>query len=383
MLLLLLILYKPLPNFSFALSPSFGHQEIRDKGYDWVDMKKKTVVNSGEPSTDIIAINYFSDGKILNATVWLLFPFKERPSNETGIINYGMLVDSDFNKETGFDGIDYKIEISWDNHTNTWNRVFQQWSPYGNERILDIKHNFTGFFEKEGYYILLSADLDSMFYPDKYKVIFYAQSNKDGDPLIDFSRWVAIPHPGLSISTSPNSVKLRQGEQKTIEVQVNATKGFEPSVHLFTTNRSADLKSSFKFDTLPIPSYGIATTPLTITASRNATVYPYSLLIFANSTFPDEEFNNINSSMVLPDSIKSENINSTSSLAVTILPPLTWQEQISEFWDKLGSPLTFVYGVIAVSVPLILNEIRKKLKKNRRKDTRLDDDWSNKEKNNK
>jgi hypothetical protein len=371
MVLLLLVLYKPLPSRSFALSPSFGHQEIKDGPHDWVDMKKKTTTTSGEPSTDIVAINYFSDGKTLNATIWLLFPFKEDASNQTSITNYGMLVDSDFNKETGYDGIDYKIEISWDNHTKTWNRVFQQWSPTGEQRTLDMKHNFTGFFEKQGNYILLTADLHTMFYPNKYKVIFYAESNKDSYSITDFSKWVAIPPPELAISTSPSSVVLRQGEKTTIEVQIKATKGFEPIVHLFTTNQSAGLKPSFKFDTLHIPSYGIATTPLTITTSRNATVYPYTLLIFANSTFPDEEFNNI----VLPPSVKSQNINSTSSLAVTILPPLTWQEQISDFWNKLGSPVTFVYGIIAVTVPLILNEIRKKLKKYKYK--RLDDDWSN------
>ena len=138
-------------------------------------MNNKNSNTSGELATDILAINYFSNGETLNATLWLLSPFKNQPLNYTKL-NYGMLIDSDFDKKTGFDGIDYQIEIEWDNHTRSWNKLFFQWSPYGQTRILDIKHNYSGFFLKDEPYVLLSADLKMMSYPSRYKVIFYAES---------------------------------------------------------------------------------------------------------------------------------------------------------------------------------------------------------------
>jgi hypothetical protein len=33
----------------------------------------------------------------------------------------------------------------------------------------------------------------------------------------------------------------------------------------------------------------------------------------------------------------------------------------------LGAPITFIYGIIAIGLPWILNEIKKKLKKNKYK----------------
>ena len=41
-----------------------------------------------------------------------------------------MYIDSDFDTTTRFGGIDYKIEIQWNNDTQ-WNKVIESWSPYG------------------------------------------------------------------------------------------------------------------------------------------------------------------------------------------------------------------------------------------------------------
>jgi hypothetical protein len=354
----IIIIVASLATMVFALSPQSGHQEIRDDYFDCINLHDKKSTTCEAPFTDITAINYFSDGKTLKATVWLLFPFEEHPFNYTKV-NYGMLIDSDFNKETGFDGIDYQIEISWDNHTRTWNKVFQQWSANGQLRILEKKPNYIGFFEKQGSYVLLSADLAIMDYPTKYKVIFYAESSKrDNSSRTDFSKWVAIPPPQLEISTLPNSLVLRQGEETTIDVQIKATQGFEPKVHFYNTNQSG-IQSNLKFDNVRIPSYGIATTRLTIGASKNASVSQYTYVIFANATFPDEQF--IKS--IFPSSVKGEGINVTSTLTITILPPLTWQEQVKDVWDKLGSPITFFYGIAAGSVPWLFTLIKKIIKR--------------------
>ena len=48
--------------------------------------------------TDITSVDYFSDGKTLNATLWLLFPFKEVPPMHE--VDYGMFIDTNFNSKT-------------------------------------------------------------------------------------------------------------------------------------------------------------------------------------------------------------------------------------------------------------------------------------------
>jgi hypothetical protein len=58
-----------------------------------------------------------------------------------------MLIDSDFDKKTGFEGIDYKLEISWDNQTGQWTKKLVQWSVNGDQRILNITKNYSRFSE--------------------------------------------------------------------------------------------------------------------------------------------------------------------------------------------------------------------------------------------
>jgi hypothetical protein len=62
--------------------------------------------NNGDPSTGIQGVTYFSDGKILYATLWLFQPFNSTLSKDRGQINYGMFIDADANNKTGVGGID-------------------------------------------------------------------------------------------------------------------------------------------------------------------------------------------------------------------------------------------------------------------------------------
>jgi hypothetical protein len=122
---------------------------------------------------------------------------------------------------------------------------------------------------------------------------------------------------------------------------------------------------------LRIPSYGVATVPLTITSTENSSIGPYTLFIFANSSFPPEElikpegFTQDSTSSFLPYSAKlSENIFTQSSLAATLLEPLTAIDQVSIFWEKLGAPISFIYGILAGISPWIFTKIKDRVKKN-------------------
>ena len=99
---------------------------------------------------------------------------------------------------------------------------------------------------------------------------------------------MAIPPLQLVVSTSPNSLEITKGEHKTIEVPVNSTQGYEPTVNVYTLNGSRDIGFYFAYNSLRVPTYGMSATPLTVNVSKDALTGPYTLFIFANSTFPSK-----------------------------------------------------------------------------------------------
>jgi hypothetical protein len=231
MVMLLLLLIKPIafqPIFasSSSSSPVFGRQTIIDDSADWLDVWRGKHTENGSNFIDIEAANYYSDGRVLNATLWLP-SFRETPALDKKV-NYGMYIDSDLNNRTGINGIDYKVEIQWDNKTEKWTRVFEEWSTNGKSRVLSNETNYQGFYGKGGDYVLLQADLADMLSPSRYKVLFYAEEIKGLKWIMDSPKWIYIPPPEFLVLTFPRSVDLRAGEQKNVEVQLNSTNGFNP-----------------------------------------------------------------------------------------------------------------------------------------------------------
>jgi hypothetical protein len=366
--LIILLCEIDLTYYALALSPSFGKKEIVDPGFDWVNMRTGQHIQSEKDVpyfTDISSVDYYSDGKTLNATLWTFFPFQNLLKYNT--VDYGMLIDSDFDNKTGFGGIDYKLEISWDNHTKTWTKKLVQWSVNGEQRNLTITKNFKGFGENGKNYVLLSLDLGSILYPDKYKVTFYAdvQKDSDSDIISDFTRWIAVPPPNLHISTLPISLSLTQGDSETIEVKVNSPEGYTPTVNLSAQSQTGDgIKFFFKkgFNKLVVPSYGTATTDMVISAADNASISSHTLTIFANSSFPPENIVSANgfsnkelvSLSPIPKSVEeSQNIVSQSIMAINILPALTWQQQISEAWNGFGSAINGFIGLVTALIGVL------------------------------
>jgi hypothetical protein len=227
-------------------SPSFPNQEIIDPDLDWIYMRNKTHALNGDRSTDIEAVDYHSDGKTLNAILWLYFPFQVEQSPLNEEVDYGMFIDADFDDKTGFGGVEYKVELGWNNQSKKWAKVVEKWSAFGDPLGLENETiPYTNFTKKDAHYVLLSVDLDDVLTPKKYKVIFYGQVRREGYLITDFSRMVAVPPLELAVSTSPNSVEVRKGEQKTIEVKVNTTQGYEPTVNLNATSQSKDIIFDF------------------------------------------------------------------------------------------------------------------------------------------
>jgi hypothetical protein len=342
--------------------PSFSLKEITDESFDWLDFWRGKQYGEGPTSIDIRSVNYFSNGKFLNATIWFPKPTLSNlslaiPQNDS-TIDYGMYIDADFDNKTGVEGIDYMIEIQWDNSTKKWNRVVEEWATNTNAKVLSKEQNYTDISENEGY-VSIYADLNMLTSPVRYKVIFYAQEIKGKTWTIDHTEWLYIPPPKFTISTLPGSVDVRAGENSTVEVSVKSDEGFEPAVLLYSANQSEGVKLDFKYDRLKIPSYGVASTPLVISTHQNASQQPYTATIFANFTFPNEKF-------ITPLlQVKSQSIEEQASLTVKIDEPVTIIDQISDFWQKLGSPINFVYVIAAALAPFVYALVKRSLEKHR------------------
>jgi hypothetical protein len=362
-------LYASYYDSVIALSPSFPREEIRDRPFDWRDIDRQVGTLDGNPYTDIRRVNFFSDGKYLNATFWLRGSLSSLDNG--GQISYGTFIDGDSQTETGWQGVDYQIEISRQN--GTWMSTVAEFSSLGDVRILDNKRlNGTDLSKNIGNYIPFSIDLSREIFPEKYKVIFYAGEIKSGNNngstirIMDFTNWVHIPTPEFVIGSRPNTVELRPGEQKTFMINVNSTTGFEPFVRLSAINLTG-IELKFQHNQLHLPSFGLQTVPLQIKVSENATARPYLLHLFANATFPSESLiSSLSSAEVQQEFIlpqENEEISKHAILGIDVLPPLTIEEKISKFWNVYGNPLFFVYGIAAGLAPWVVTTVKRKLQK--------------------
>ena len=342
-------------NNSYADSPSFLEQEIGDNISDWIDMSNNQIQKKvREKYTDITSIDYFSDGKTLKATLWLLFPFKEEPPRKE--VDYGMFIDADFNSKTGYGGMDYKVELQWKNESKSWDKVIETWSRNGKERTIAIYPNMTNFFEKEKNYVTVSVDLKKILYPQKYKVLFYADFRRDDGVLIsDFTRWVAIPPLELDISTIPKSIELFQGISDNIQVQINSTEGYAPKINLTLENKPRETFFDYDSEEIILPSYGMATIPIKVTPTKDAILGLHTFYVTVKSNFPPEEIIKIQGIHSVPP----ENIIKRSAVLLTIKPEPDFFDKIQMSWGKIGDFAQFIYGIIAGLSPFIYQQIRK------------------------
>jgi len=351
----------------FDDSSIFDDQEIIDPKLDWISLTNNSYSYSGAYYTDISSSDYYSDGKTLNVLLWINNPvpfFKPEILAKNEEIHYGMYIDSDFNDLTGYGGVDYNYELGWNNKSKEWTIVLNKWSHEGYQIVLDNKTvSYNNFSKKDAKYIQMSLELSKILSPKKYKVTFYAEVKRKGIIITDFTRTVAIPPLEINVTSTSNSIELRKGDQKTIEIQILSTQGYEPTVNIDTKSQTNFIKSSFGHNyqlsnrsdyTLRIPSYGIATIPLTITSLDDAPTGQQTLFIFVNSSFPSEQFLKPksyqklinNDATLVPSSVESENIFTQSSLIVTLQDPLTLIDEINDIWNKIGGALSFIMGIL-------------------------------------
>ena len=361
----------PLPILNvLADSPSFSRQEVGDDEHDGIningDAGTQSIDDYKDPldnSTDILKITYLSDAKNLNASLWLGGNFSENPASRGAqAVVYGMLLDIDSNPKTGFQGVDYQLEVQWMNSSKIWNMFLGEYpsvddaslkDPADYLKILDIKKNYTDFFVDNKPYVTLSLPLEDVAFPSKFKAMYYGiVIYNSSNMVVDLGSWIDIPPANLAISTLPNPVIIRQGEQKNVAVQLKSNNGFISNVASFLPieNYSKIDVQLHNIDELnsgiagnDVSSSNMGPSTFIIKVSSDAEIGEYTIPILVNmstgSVFPSDFLRLSKFNFSVPT---RGNILTIANMTITVTEPVTAQEQIKEFWGAYGGIISLV-----------------------------------------
>ena len=369
LLLITTISYTPMP-FSKVLadSPSFSRQEVGDDEHDGININGLVGTQTVDDykdlldnSTDILKITYLSDAKNLNASLWLGGNFTKNPDEKGAqAVVYGMLVDVDSNPRTGFQGVDYQLEVQWMNSSKIWNMFLGEYpsvddpsakDPADYLKILDIKQNYTDFFVDNRPFVTLSLPLEDVAFPSKFKAMYYAIVIYDSSNIVvDLGSWIDIPPANFAISTLPNPVIIRQGEQKNIAVQLKSNDGFTSNVASFLPLENysrIDIQPSNNIDELEggdeSSSSDMGPTTFVTRVSGDTEIGEYTIPVLVNmstgSVFPSEFLRLSNFSFSVPT---KGNVLTVANMTIMVTEPVTTQEQIKEFWSAYGGIITLI-----------------------------------------
>src|SRR6476660_5350554 len=133
----------------YADSPSITRQEIDDPFHDVIKRYPNytiSKINYGDKldgyianSTDITHISYVSDGKYLNATLWLEGGFNKTLFNKASGIDFGMYIDVNPNSQTGSEEVDYHKQTVL--HPNVLFDLPDNYKKLNNSWIDDIQED--------------------------------------------------------------------------------------------------------------------------------------------------------------------------------------------------------------------------------------------------
>src|SRR5262249_43694249 len=140
--LILTIILDPFYK-AIGSSPSFELQQLINENHHWVQTYGKSAAQLKSNYTDILAVDYMSNGKTLNATFWLTSGFDNfsasRFSEPFRKVTYGMLINVDSNTKTGYNGADYDFYV--ESVAGNLSAYLYQLSSTGGYRIVGSEIN--------------------------------------------------------------------------------------------------------------------------------------------------------------------------------------------------------------------------------------------------
>jgi hypothetical protein len=377
-LIFMIIVSAFLLNTTFALSPSFPRQKLVDHS-DWkliypqgnltiiqTPFGNRTLELSNNATecllnhdqyyhpSGIDGVTYLSDGRTLNATLWLSDVFKESPLITNKIVPdsgeipyltvYGMSLAIHTTDNSPI--TDYTLYLMRHATSRVWEISLIEHSPSDYTRIA-----YNSTIKSAAYrsifgngstgYVNLSFDLARLNYPNQYDLFFYAQDNfiENGRlcRLVDITQRIFVPPPEFVISTNPSSLILRPGEAKNIVLQLKSNTRMSSLI-----NFSAPQTNGLQFNFSPNETFysisGNATSLLHVKALDNDTAGVHLLPLFANESFPKilED--------IAPAPFKASDravfrghsgfLQTVTVLPIIISHPPTFSELISTAWDQ-------------------------------------------------
>lgn len=369
---------------AFALSPSFGLQELTNVNRHWI----QTYGNSDEylksNYTDMLSVNYISDGELLNATIWLASGFDSFSvppavfSQPFRKLTYGMLVDADSNTETGYNGADYEVYVEIASGKQIG--YIYQLSTTGIYKILRSV-NLTKSFDPNDLQgaISLELPLKYMGYPAEYGLLFYTAESYKSNEVRQFTSWINIPPPSLAITTSPSNIMIRQGQEQTIPARIKSTTGFSNDVIKVTLadnnnrsnnydmvpgNNSSDLHVDieraqpplFKITVPNRTPLGIYSIPLIVTIrepSEATLTKPISVNTSHGAVDPEFELSKKYPTVGY--------LTKPVNLTVTVIAPMSIGEHFKEFWGTYGQFIgLFAGGFIGAYAKVLFDKRKEK-----------------------
>ncbi len=364
------------PSTQSTSSSAFPRQEVNAGIFNGIQVNVSAHTQSKadykgllDNSSDIQKVTYSSNGRALNATLWLGGAVRGTPSAYgASTVAYGILVDADNNPTTGKFGVDYQKEIQWTNKTKNWNSFLVEYSSPAHFRTIQLQRNNTGILYNQNY-IPLSLDLSSITSPSKYRVLFYSIViyNNSSKMVLDLTNWIDIPPPEFTISTLPDPVLLRQGEQKDIGVQLKSSSGTTTTAVGFTSAENySNIKVEFNPNMMNRSSLGGAGTPapFRIVVPADAQVGLYSIPMLVNistgSIFPSKFINLPNFNLSVPT---QGYFSTKTNLTLSVLAPPTIGEQIKDFWTVYGGIISILTAGFAGAFSTYLFDHLKQRKK--------------------
>lgn len=335
---------------------------------------------------DVQRVAFFEKINQLNSTMWVGDNLlSSNDINNISSIAYGILIDGDRDSSTGKEGVDYQLELQWINSTSSlnlqnWNKLLLEYSSLGQYKIIDLRQNYTGYpsFEgKNNNYVVFSLDMGKISVSPAYRMMFYnLVSYNDGTIGIDLTNWINIPDDAFTISTSPEEITLRKGETKTIGLQILSSSGKISAITDLSdleNYTSLDVELINQNDNLTNSTIGGSTTEpiqIGISAPEDAKIGIHTIPVTANisfgSNFPSNfiEFQNKYPIFIDTKGYEIKNGNFT----VNVIEPLTFQEELKNFWSAYGSMITLIMAGFAGGLSTLFFEyIKERKNKNKNK----------------
>ncbi len=365
---------------AFAAPPAFDQVLIYDKkignqSNDWVQTYGNDSANLMSDPADLLAVDYFSDGKTLDTTFWVKSnsdnasvynqPFKK--------IRYGVLIAIvSLPQNSGYNGANFNYYVEAAN--GKWSEYLYQLSSTGTSALIESKINYTEPFDnlKIGPgYVKLRLNMDSINSPSNYGLSFYTAESYKSSEVRDFTSWVAVPPPVIDILTHPESIVIRQGEKKIIPTEI------ETPLSTNVTSISFEYGTNFSSNGLSVSAQRIQPPLFEVEVSPQSPVGVYTvpfeasmLVQTASSTSPT--FNDTVTAIVDPEFQVSKKYPTTGdiigkgNLTIEVLPPLTVNEGFMAFWNTYGTAIVILGSGAAGVFATFFIDYMKSLKSKRK-----------------